>query len=263
MNLDKALRTVQNYVPGGRDGKEALARMVRRLRRKPHEPDFAVLRHFPPGQLLVDVGGNYGQSVTSMRLMQPNAAIVSYEANADLAKKVAKLFRFDQQVTIEPFGLSDVPGEFDLFVPYYRDFSYPGLASLYEEEARSWLCADKLYFFRPQNLKIRRIRCRIETLDSQSLNPYFVKIDVQGAELNTLRGAHSTLSRSHPILLIERPERDPRIVPMLSSLGYLEFEYANGQFLRRSSRSTNSFFLTHERKSELCARNPWLFPPTS
>jgi FkbM family methyltransferase len=259
MTLQKALRTAQHYFPGGRDRREALTRTLRRLRRKPHEPDFVALRYFPPGSLMLDVGANYGQSIASMRLMQPEANIVSYEPNADLAYQITELFRNDRRVTVQAFGLSDVRGEFDLFVPYYRGFPYPGLASLDEEEARSWLSAETLYFFRPSDLRVGRMRCHIETLDSQALNPYFIKIDVQGAEFDLLRGGQATLAHHQPILLIESPGRDPRIESLLSSLRYREFAFANGRFAEDRSIGTNSFFMTSTRQMELAARNPGLF----
>lgn len=259
MELQKVLRTVQNYLPGGRDRREALSRVLRRMGGKPHDPDFVALRHFLPGQILLDVGANYGQSIDSMRLVQPDSHIVSYEPNVDLADKITQLFRADQRVTVQAFGLSDVAGSFDLFVPYYGNFPYPGLASLSEEEARAWLSAETLYFFRPKNVHVRRIRCRLETLDSQALSPYFMKIDVQGAEFDMLRGSVATLKRHQPILLIESPGRDPRITSLLESLGYQEFEFVDGHFLRQQSQGMNGFFLTSQRQGELNAYRPGLF----
>jgi FkbM family methyltransferase len=259
MGLQKALRTVQHYLPGGRDGREALSRAMRRLGRTLHEPDFAALRFFPPGQLLLDVGANYGQSAASMRLVQPDANIISYEPNTELAEKITELFRHDPHVKVRPFGLSGTAGTFDLFIPYYGGFSYPGLASLHEAEARSWLSSENLYFFRSKNVHIKRVRCRIDTLDREGLTPYFIKIDVQGAEFEMLRGSFETLARHHPILLIESPGRDPRIATFLEPLGYLEFEFVDGHFLQQNSQGTNSFFLTSSRQIELETRNPGLF----
>ena len=45
--LSKVLRTAQNYIPGGRDRREALTRMVRRWSPQLHEPDFGALGLFP------------------------------------------------------------------------------------------------------------------------------------------------------------------------------------------------------------------------
>jgi FkbM family methyltransferase len=261
MRIQKALRTAQHFLPGGRDGREVVSRVIRRLGRKLHEPDFAALRLFPSGQLFLDVGANYGQTAASMRLLHPEARIVSYEPNTELAAKISELFRSDAKVAVKPIGLSDTAGQFDLYVPYYGNFPYPGLASLSEHEARSWLSSETLYFFRPENVHIKKIQCRIGTLDEQQLAPYFIKIDVQGAEFEMLQGGATTLRHHHPILLIESPGRDPRIAAFLASLGYQEFEFVDGRFLQRISRGTNSFFLTADRQAELRARHTDVFDP--
>jgi FkbM family methyltransferase len=232
---------------------------LRRLCGTPHEPDFRALRYFPPDQLFLDIGANYGQSISSMRLMSRQASIIAYEPNGELAVKIAHLFRYDQRVTVLPFGLSSAPGTFDLFMPFYRTFAYPGLASLNEEEARSWLSADNIYFFNSRNVRIARMRCQVETLDAQDLTPYFIKIDVQGAELDVLRGAQTTLTRHRPVLLVENPGRDLRIAALLNPLGYREYEFSNGHFVQRKSLGINSFFMTADREAELTARYPGLF----
>jgi FkbM family methyltransferase len=263
MTIQKALRTVQNYVPAGRDLREALSRQYRRVRGRvrgqPHEPDFAALRYFPPDQLLLDVGANYGQSIDSMLLMQPASTIISFEPNVELATQITTLFHADPRVTVRPVGLSDMPGSFDLYVPSYRGFPYPGLASLKEMEAQNWLSPETLYLFRSKHLIIHRIQCSVETLDSQQLSPYFIKIDVQGLEYNVLCGAQETLAQYQPILLLENPGRDTRIADLLRPLGYLEFEFAGGRFLTQISHSTNSFFMTTRRQTDLAEQNPGLF----
>ena len=256
--IQKALRTAQHYLPGGRDRREAISRSIQRLHGRPHEPDYAALRHFPRGKLLLDVGCNYGQSIGSMLLMQPEATIVSFEPNAELAAKVGKLFRADPRVTVRPYGLSDAAGVFDLFVPYYGNFAYPGLASVIEDTARSWLSSETLFFFRSSNVHTRRISCRLETLDSQNLEPYFIKIDVQGAEYSVLRGGQATLSQSKPILLVETGG-DQRICSLLGGLGYSEYEFIRGKFIQQQSKGVNSFFMTDAHRDELMSCNSDLF----
>jgi FkbM family methyltransferase len=52
----------------------------------------------------------------------------------------------------------------------------------------------------------------------------FIKLDVEGAELPALRGAHTTLARHHPTLLIELEYRRGPVADVLSylaGLGYL------------------------------------------
>ncbi|HQT79182.1 MAG: hypothetical protein B7Z80_17055 [Rhodospirillales bacterium 20-64-7] len=259
MIFQKTLRTLQHYLPGGRNGREALSRIVRRVRGIVHDPDLAALRLFPPDWLLLDVGANYGQSASSMRLAQPRARIISYEPNTELAARITALFHNDPAIEVRPFGLSDRAGLFTLYIPYYGNFAYPGLASLNEDEARSWLSPETLFFFKASRVRITPIQCRVITLDSEQLAPSFIKIDVQGAEYEMLQGSRQTLQRHQPVLLIESPGRDERIGRLLESLGYREFAYEGDRFLQKKSEGTNSFFLTDAKQAMLDALHPGLF----
>ena len=107
---------------------------------------------------------------------------------------------------IEPVGLGAEEGEFDLHIPSYRGYVFDGLASTDRHSAESWLNEDTLLAFDPAKLSIETVRCRIRTLDGFGLEPFFMKIDVQGSELKVLMGGESTIGRHRPVLLIEWPE---------------------------------------------------------
>jgi FkbM family methyltransferase len=64
----------------------------------------------------------------------------------------------------------------------------------------------------------------VVTLDSLNLpRCEFLKIDVEGMELNVLRGAEQTIRRLRPILYVEndRDENSPQLIEYLQSLGYV------------------------------------------
>ena len=64
-SLKMILRTAQVHFPALLEFRHGAQRLYRRLRRQPHEPDFALLARyrFEPDDVLVDVGGNRGQSI--------------------------------------------------------------------------------------------------------------------------------------------------------------------------------------------------------
>ena len=66
------------------------------------------------------------------------------------------------------------------------------------------------------------ISSAVKTLDSFSFKKIdFIKIDIQGFELNALKGAHNTLQTNNPVLCIE--EDDPKntlIIKFLENLNY-------------------------------------------
>lgn len=57
------------------------------------------------------------------------------------------------------------------------------------------------------------------TLDEYMLEPSFIKIDTQGAELNILHGAEKTLKKYSPVLIVEMNDENG-VYDYLKSLGY-------------------------------------------
>lgn len=64
---------------------------------------------------------------------------------------------------------------------------------------------------------------KTRTLDSLKIEPVFIKIDVEGAELSVLRGSMTTLRDSRPIVLVEilSVEIYEEISIFLRQLGYI------------------------------------------
>jgi len=156
-----------------------------------------------------------------------------------------------REVTIVAAGLADRADSFSLFVPSYNGFLYDGLASFDRAAASRWLSSETLYGFDPARLRIEEIGCRVETLDSQGLDPIFVKIDVQGFEYQVLLGARATLKRSEPMLLVENVRADSRLIRLTEELGYEEFHYDDGRLKPGPSAGENSFLLTERRRGSL------------
>jgi FkbM family methyltransferase len=66
----------------------------------------------------------------------------------------------------------------------------------------------------------------ITTIDSLSVSPALIKIDVEGTELEVLVGALGTLERCHPRLYVEAPDTVYQVAELLNGFGYAMF----GQF---------------------------------
>ena len=249
MDAAKILRTAQSYVPALKPIKDGMYRHARRALRRPHEGDFRVLAGLrrEPHEVLVDVGANHGQTIESMRLFQPRATVVAFEANPDLAARLARRYAGRRDVRIEPCGLSDAAGRFTLHVPSYRGFVYDGLASLDRSAAASWLGPHTIHGFDRAKLTIADHACRVERLDDFELAAAFIKIDVQGLEHAVLKGAAQTIERQRPAVLLEDIDTDPRIAGLMASLGYGIFHVSDGVVTAGLGPGPNTLLLPRDR----------------
>jgi FkbM family methyltransferase len=175
----------------------------------------------------VDIGANVGQSVTSIHNVAPEAHICSFEPNSECCQQVKMLAKLLGCVEVFNCALGSAPGISTFHIPKARGFALSQLASL-KEPNREELAADLFErgfsFVTASNLEIEKREVEVQTLDSFNLHPDVMKIDVEGAELDVLKGGQNTIAQSRPTLLIEERRR-PEIRNALSSLDYLPFSY--------------------------------------
>lgn len=215
-----------------------------------HERDFRALRLLTrePNPLVLDVGGNNGQSVLSIKRVLPNARVKTFEPasrhHADLRALETKL----RDVELVPLALADTDGEAELFWPVYNGLAMHGLASLDRSEAESWLGPDRIYGYDPRRLEVASERVSLRRLDGLDLEPAIIKIDVQGTEHAVLAGGLQTIERSRPAVMAEALADDGPAARLLAPLGYAVYTFRDGRFERGASPSaTNHFLITPER----------------
>jgi FkbM family methyltransferase len=254
--LKKLVRTIQSYFPSLKEAKDRLYHSYRRHRRTPSDQDFSAIRLFShlPG-IYVDIGANTGQSIESIKLYASDAKIVSFEPNPELAAMLSRRYCSDPNVTIRGVGLSDTVTKLNLHVPVYRGFVYDGLASMDLAAARSWISSETVYFFSPEDLKVRSYECPIETLDMQEFDkPLFIKMDVEGLELQVIKGGVETLRKHEPIIMVESLYDKPELAQLAGDLGFKSYHFASGRFVSGFSDQNRNTFLITERRMALLPR---------
>ncbi|WP_372617682.1 FkbM family methyltransferase [Falsiroseomonas sp.] len=247
-SAQRVLRTAQTFFPALGDIKAAAQDRLARLTGIPFEADFRALRLFGgEGRLHLDIGANRGQSITAIRMCATRPRIVSFEPNPKLAAALKRRFAEVPGVRIEPVGLGAAEGEFSLHIPSYRGYVFDGLASTDREAAASWLNERTLIGFDPAKLSIETVRCRIRRLDDFGLEPFFIKVDVQGTELQVLQGGQRTIEAHRPVLLLEWPEDE--LIAWLAARGYRRYAFdAREQVFHHDRGGTlNSFFMTDDK----------------
>ena len=175
------------------------------------------------GEVAVDVGCFKGAYTYWMRrCVGASGEVVAFEPQPrqiDYLRGIVAAMKW-QNVFVEGQGLSDVPGELELFKP----------ASGHEA---SFVARSR------EGEACETFRVPVTTLDtyfaSRPANPAFIKIDVEGHESAVLAGARETLANYRPTLLVEcearhRADGNVRLVfELLASHGYEGSFFQNGK----------------------------------
>ncbi len=137
-----------------------------------------------PDHNCVDVGAHIGSLLAEIDRLAPRGSHVAFEPTPQKAQWLRR--RFPRVEVIEA-ATWDEPGT----ALFHEDVDRPGLSGLREPVDDS---------------TIRRHEVQVVTIDGTLGDRDridFLKIDVEGAELSTLRGAEHTVERHRPAILFE------------------------------------------------------------
>jgi FkbM family methyltransferase len=152
-----------------------------------HEQLVALLGEvLRPDSNCVDAGAHAGSVLREIVALAPLGRHIAWEPLPDFAKLLAAEF---PSVEVREAALSDNPGE--------RDFAH-----LLERPGWSGFHARPV----PGAATVESIRVRCERLDDvvpADLRIDLIKLDVEGAEEEVLRGAVETLRRDRPVIAFE------------------------------------------------------------
>jgi FkbM family methyltransferase len=191
----------------------------------PLELEFHAFSVLPStARLFLDVGANDGISARSFRLFNTTTPILSIEANPcheeALKRTKATLAMFDYKL----MAAGARRAELVLYTPVVRGIALTAYAAMDRGEAEQRVRQDM-----PSS---RRGLSFIETIvpvvpiDDLTLTPDFVKIDVEGFEIEVLRGMTATIERCKPVFMIEFDARQAAgITDILGPFGYQPYVF--------------------------------------
>lgn len=148
-------------------------------------------------QTVIDVGANVGDFIASMRILLPTAQIIAIEPQPEYAQHIKNRFFDDKNLRILECAVGDKNEQQTFIVNEYSpSSSLLPLAKMHEEAF-------------PHAREKTKITVAARTLDHIMEEqkkiihePVFLKLDIQGYELQALVGATTLLSCTH-IALIE------------------------------------------------------------
>jgi FkbM family methyltransferase len=232
---DATKRMIRRLIPAHvrfqRAGREFLASGEREVHELP--------RLVEPGTAAIDVGSLIGDYAYSLcRHVGPAGLVVCVEpqpAYARLLRTAATRLKLPMQVV--ECALSSRPGHAELSVPVVDGHTLAGYASL--DHGRSGG---------------RTVRVELRRLDdvaagiTQRIS--FLKVDVEGHELEVFKGALETLGRHRPNLLVEIEQRHSPI-PIAETFDFLRAQGYAGSYLDETGRRVPLETFDFRRNQEL------------
>ena len=162
-------------------------------RPKSAERELAYLSKIVPhGAVTVDVGANCG--LYTQQLARLSGQVHAFEPSHDMADLLRRTSA--SNVSIHEIALSDHQGDAELFTPQGDRGLVYGRASLEQQEMEA-SARDVVATHVPL--------ARLDEVVRQDVS--FVKVDVEGHELNVLQGATELIERCQPVFLVEAEDR--------------------------------------------------------
>lgn len=143
-------------------------------------------RYCKKGSLVVDVGANVGMhSVVMAACVGSEGIVYAFEPSAYLVERLKRNIQLNgiDNIQLHPFALADKKGE----IGFVDLSAQPNIGKSHIDEAST-------------------IKVKMDTLDhcvKDRRHLSFIKIDVEGAELDVLHGAQRVLSEHRPAVLME------------------------------------------------------------
>lgn len=175
---------------------------------------LAFEREIPAGAVVYDIGANVGYfSLLAAVLAGPEGQVYAFEPlprNIEFLRKHINLNKLDTIEVIEA-AVSDHSGEaaFDL-----------GASSAMGHLADSG------------EIFVRMVAMDEMLMSGEIQPPDYIKVDVEGAEYEVLKGARGILEKYHPTLFLDTHQREAHrpTIALLEELGY-EFTILDGRSL--------------------------------
>lgn len=150
--------------------------------------------HLRRDMVFVDVGANQGEYTLFAAKRLSSGSVVAFEPVDQLYQKLQQNIQLNNfaNVTCCNFGLSDADARLPIYMESAGSGGNEGLGTLFQSESRSrqvGTVALKVFDVVAADLNLTRID--------------FIKIDVEGAELQVLKGCIGSIKRYRPYILLE------------------------------------------------------------
>jgi FkbM family methyltransferase len=192
-----------------------------------YDPDFIVLKHLvKPGDLVIDLGAHIGACTKFLSdLVGDEGRVYSVEPfplNFDILRLNVRKLKISN-VELINCAISETSGRLTMEVPTFAEFG----ESFYDARI---IPAGAKSSLRQAEVDVQTVDALFSDLPRQVA---FVKCDVEGQELQTLRGATNLIEKDKPAWLLEislmKPQTHDQVRLLMARQGYQEFCFNAGK----------------------------------
>jgi FkbM family methyltransferase len=189
-----------------------------------YEETATLRRRLRPGSIFVDVGANLGYyTAVASQLVGAAGRVISFEPSPVMARRLRTTFSEHPNVALREVAVGAAPAELTLWENTEGRFD----PSFYQYES-----------------SMRPVAVQVDTLDRQLADVQrinLLKMDIEGHEVEALRGAQAVLRRTSAVLC----EFNERLLSMAgSSVAQLYKAFLDAGFADEHERSVPSNFET-------------------
>ncbi|WP_339677386.1 FkbM family methyltransferase [Cyclobacterium marinum] len=157
-------------------------------------PVFTLEKILKGGQTFIDIGANQGEyTLWALKKVRTTGKVIAYEPADKLYNQLNENVNLNPQFKDAFFsrkiGLSDVPGRIKL---YTKPGINEGVNSIYPSGDHDLYLGE---------IELSTLDIELNSLELKSVD--CIKIDVEGAELNVLKGAKNTIITHRPTIITE------------------------------------------------------------
>ena len=175
-----------------------------------------------PYKVALDIGANKG--TWTIFLNRYFSHVYCFEPIPQLCDHLTNRFS-GFNVSVENCALGDINGVLCLNIPYIRNKQLDTRSSLVKNFNNELIMGEKVS-------RVDSIEVMIRTLDEFKINNVgFIKIDVEGSELQVLQGGKETIKRNRPNMIIEIEQQHHKDGAIYSIFRYIEQMGYKGKFI--------------------------------
>ena len=130
-----------------------------------------------------------------------------FEPNNYNFQNLKKKEQIDKLFKCKKIALSNFNQKKDFYTPYFKKYAITQMAGISKSGVKKRL--ESSLFFKEifKIIYLKKEILRAKKLDHFKYNPCFIKIDIEGHELECIKGAMGTIKKFNPILMVEKEKK--------------------------------------------------------